>query len=352
MLKVVGREKAERVPFDYWAVPDVTHRLCVELDLADEEALLRFLDVDIRYVKGPSFAGLKRKTYPGGITEDLWGVKRKIVEVETAGRTWSYKHVVESPLAKAETVADIEAYEGWASPDWWDYSTVAEQCEQLAGRVVVNKGDRLDRTAQLKTLMYLRGMEQAYIDLARNPDLVDAILERLRTYYLEYNERVFREIQGKADIFMMGDDFGTQNGPMMSLKMWRRYFRRGFREFIDLAHKYDLKVMHHSCGSVKYLMEELIDAGLDILQSLQPRAHDMDLASLHREYGGHIAFHGSIDIQETLPFGTPKEIEAHVAERMEVGKKGGVILSTAHNIMPETPTENILALFESYKKYG
>ena len=191
------------------------------------------------------------------------------------------------------------------------------------------------------------------LDLATRPDIVDAILDRITAYYLAYNERVFREIQGKADIFFMGDDFGTQRGPMMSLKMWRRYFRKGFRAYVDLAHRYGLKVMHHTCGSVDSLMGEFIDAGLDILQSLQPRAKGMDLATLKREYGEDIVLHGSMDIQETLPFGTPADVDREVAERMRVAKAGGgFIIGTAHNLLPDVPLENVLTLFESYRRHG
>ncbi|MFH1131113.1 MAG: uroporphyrinogen decarboxylase family protein, partial [Pseudomonadota bacterium] len=266
---------------------------------------------------------------------------------------WTNKYVVESPLAKAESVSDIESYSGWPSSDWWDYSEIARQCLAYPNHAVVNKGDRLDRTAQLKPMMYLRGMEQIYIDLVENSSLVEAMIEHIKDYYLRYNERVFKAIQGKADIFMMGDDFGTQNGPMISRDMWRKYFRKGFREYVDLAHKYGLRVMHHSCGSVKYLMEEFIDAGLDILQALQPRARDMDLRELKRAYGSHIVFHGSMDIQQTLPRGTPKDVREEVKKRMDAGKAGGgFIICTAHNILPDTPTENIVALFEAYKEYG
>lgn len=353
VVKAIGHEEPDRVPFDYWAVREVTERLCRELNQPDKESLLRHFDTDLRYVEGPSFVGLERRRFPDGMTEDLWGVKRKPVEVKNGNFTWTYQHVVESPLAKAKTVSEIENYSGWPSPDWWDYSQIGEQCERYQGYAVINKGDRLDRTAQLKPMMYLRGMEQIFIDLAVNPKLVEAMLERIRTYYLEYNDRVFQQIQGKADIFMMGDDFGIQRGPMMSLDMWRRYFRKGFRETIDLAHKYGLKVMHHSCGSVKVLMGEFIDAGLDILQALQPGARDMDLAALKKEYGRDIAFHGSIDIQETLPMGTPEQVDAEVKQRMEAAKEGGgFIISTAHNILPDVPTENIVALYEAYRRYG
>jgi uroporphyrinogen decarboxylase len=135
--------------------------------------------------------------------------------------------------------------------------------------------------------------------------------------------------------------------------MWRRYFRKGFRQYCDLAHQYGIKVMHHTCGSVRRLIPDMIDAGLDILQSLQPRAHDMRLADLKAEYGRELAFHGAVDIQHTMPRGTPDEVRAEVRERMEAGKPGGgYILCTAHNLLPDVPIENIRALYEAGREYG
>jgi uroporphyrinogen decarboxylase len=248
---------------------------------------------------------------------------------------------------------DVEEYGHFPSADWWDYSSVEAECERFSGYAVVNAGDRLDRTAQFKPMMYLRGIEQAYIDLRLNPTIAEAIIAHIRSYFLEYNRRVFDAAKGKVDIFMMGDDFGTQTGPMMSVETWRKFFRDGFRAYIDLAHSHSIKVMHHTCGSVVSLITEFIDCGLDILQSVQPKAAGMDLAKLKREYGKYLAFHGGIDIQEVLPYGSPEQVREHAKQQIAAGKPGGgYIVSTAHNIPPETPTENVLALYEAYRQYG
>lgn len=353
VMKAINHEESDRVPFDYWAAPEVTLRLQKELGLENKEKLLQYFDVDLRYVEGPSYIGQEIKKYEDGTIEDLWGVRRKIMSIEKDGYKWSYKHVAVSPLEHMIDSKEIDEYEKWPSADLWDYSKLEEECEQFKNYCVVNAGDRLDRTAQLKPMMYLRGMEQTLVDLYQNPKIVDAIVSHIKEYFLEYNKKVFKSAKGKIDIFMMGDDFGTQNGPMMDISMWKRFFKNGFKEYIELAHKYGIKVMHHTCGSVKYLIPEFIECGLDILQSLQPNAHEMDLKTLKKEYGKYICFHGSVDIQHTLPKGSKKDITEEVRERMEGGKSGGgFIICTAHNIQPDTPTENILALFETYKEYG
>ena len=297
------------------------------------------------------YIGPELRIFPDGSTEDIWGVPRE--KIPYAYGEGAYTHVTVHPLAGMTTVQEIDQYGHWPSPDNWDCHHAAEECARFPGYCVINKGDRLDRTAQLKPAMYLRGVDQILMDLALSPRLAEAVIGHISEYFLEYNRRVFDAADGRIDLFMMGDDFGTQEGLMVSVPMWRRFFRDNFRRYIDLAHQYDIKVMHHTCGSVAELIPEFIDAGLDILQSLQPRAQGMDLAKLKQEYGNQICFQGGIDIQRTLPFGTPDDVREMVQRTLKAGKPGGgYIACTAHNIQPDTPVENVIALFEAYAEYG
>ncbi|NCO42280.1 MAG: hypothetical protein AUJ96_32445 [Armatimonadetes bacterium CG2_30_66_41] len=348
----LAHARPDRVPWDYWADPVLTGRLLDSLGLETKEHLLRRLGVDLRYVAGPSYVGQEMRRHADGTADDLWGVRRRTVVVEREGVCWTYKHVVESPLAAAATVPDIEAYHGWPSPDWWDYEALAQDCRACAPYAVVNAGDRLDRTAQLKPMMYLRGMEQVYADLVQAPALVEALLDRIVGYFLEYNRRVFEAAQGGIDLFMMGDDFGAQNGLLMEVGMWRRFFLPGFRAYVELAHEFGIKVMHHTCGSVVELIPDFIDAGLDVLQSLQPQAAGMELGRLQREFGKDLSFHGSLDIQRVLPRGSPEEIRTMVRDRCRHGRDGGLILCSAHNMPPDTPLENVLCLYDALQEYA
>jgi uroporphyrinogen decarboxylase len=351
-LCAVSHREADRVPIDFWAVSQVMEKLGRRLGMPDQERLLQHLGVDFRVLRGPSYTGLEMRRYPDGTVEDLWGVRRREVCFGRGEMRGSYKELALSPLADARTTAEIDAYPGWPSPDLWAYSGLASQCRMQGDACVVYAGDRLDRTAQLKTAMYLRGVEQIMLDLAENPALVDCMLEHINAYYLEYNRRVFEAAAGGIDIFMTGDDFGAQTGPLMSLKMWRRFFEPGFRAYIDLAHRFGVRVMHHTCGGVRPLIPLFIDAGLDILQSLQPGAVGMDLASLKRDFGRDLALQGSVDIQGTLPFGTPAEVRDEVRRRMEAAKPGGgFIICTAHNIQVDVPVDNVLALADAYQEY-
>jgi uroporphyrinogen decarboxylase len=349
VMAALARRAPDRLPRDYWGTAEITQRLLQHCGLPDREALLRHFGFDLRYVEGPAYVGQAWRTYPDGSVEDLWGVRRCPETITGKGYTSTYLSVVEAPLATAETAAAVAAYPHWPNPDAWDYSHLRQQCLACDGHAVVNAGDRLDRTAQLKPMMYLRGMEQTYIDLACNPTIVQSLTRHIVDYFLEYNRRVFEAADGAIDIFMMGDDFGTQQGPMMSLDTWRRLFRPGFTAFVEMAHRYGIKVMHHTCGSVAELIPDFIACGLDILQSLQPQAAGMDLGRLRREYGRDLCFHGGIDIQGVLPYGTPEAVREHVRRQVQAaGPEGGYILCTAHNLQPDTPLANVLALFAAY----
>jgi uroporphyrinogen decarboxylase len=152
---------------------------------------------------------------------------------------------------------------------------------------------------------------------------------------------------------MMGDDIGGQTGPLLSLDMWRRYFKKGFKTYIDIAHQYGIPVMYHSCGDVKQFIPDFIECGLDILQSIQPKATNMDIKQLKKEFGKDICFQGGMDIQHTLPLGKAEDVREMVRYAMESAKKGGgYIICTAHNIQIDTPIENVAALFEAYHEFG
>jgi uroporphyrinogen decarboxylase len=211
----------------------------------------------------------------------------------------------------------------------------------------------MNRCAQLKPAMYLRGIDQILLDLALDPEIAEYIFRRVADFYLEYARRTFEAADGGIDIFMMGDDFGTQKGLFCSPDMWRRFLRPGFKAFIDLGRQYGCRVAHHSCGSIKPIIPDLIECGLDVLNPVQPDVRDMDRRELKRQFGDRLCFHGSISIQQTLPFGTPDDVHREVQERFDtLGPGGGFIFCTAHNIQADTPTENIVALFDAYRTLG
>ena len=354
-LKAINFEEADRVTIDNWMVPEIKKRCMEYWGCENEEELLAFLGVDVRDNYGPSYVGQEFKEFDDGTVADLWGVRRRqVIYGKGTSHEGIFKEVSWSPLEHMTTVEEMEAYEGWPSPDWWDYSKMKEDCAYWHPQYfVLNKGDRLDRTAQLKPMMYLRGIQQTFIDLAQNPKIVEFIRDRVVNYFVEYNPKVFEAADGEVDMFMMGDDVGGQRGPLLSPEMWRRYFKDGFRTYVDIAHKYGLKVMYHTCGDVYALIPDFIDCGLDMLQSLQTQATNMDIKRLKQEFGKDLSFQGGMDIQQVLPLGTPddvREMVKYAADNTKPG--GGYFFGTAHNIQADTDMQNVVALFEAYHEYG
>jgi uroporphyrinogen decarboxylase len=374
VLEAIGHRVPDRIPIDFWAVPEVYAQVQDALKLPDKEAVLRRFGVDLRYFSGPAqwggrdgppcpsgaalHGGQGRPPLPG-VVQDHWGVLRQSQSVGGVRRdgtqwSWTYKHLLKSPLAEATTVAEIERH-AWPTTDLWNYSGVKAACQAIrdAGFAVVAGADRLDRTAQLKPAMYLRGTENFMADLVAEPAIAECILEHISGYYLEYNRRMFEAAGGLVDIFFMGDDMGTQASTWVSPAMYRRFFKKRFAAYCDLAHRYGAKTMYHTCGKITPLVGDFVEAGLDILQSLQPLAIGGELAAIKRQFGKHLAFQGGIDIQDVLPNGTPKQVAEHVRDQARLlGEGGGYLFGTAHNILPDTPTENILALIEAYHEYG
>lgn len=354
VLRALAHQEPDRVPIDYWASGEITARLLKELRLSSEEELLEHFGVDFRYIAGPRYIGPELAVRADGSVEDLWGVPRVKVQVGAGERTGSYREACDPPL-KDMTLEEIKAYPKWPDPDWFDYGCVREQAARAraAGKCVVFMGDRMNRCSQLKPAMYLRGIADILMDLAVNPEIAQYLFDRIAEFYLEYARRTFEAAGDSLDILMMGDDFGTQKGLFMSPDMWRELLRPNFKALIDLGHRHGYKVAHHSCGSIKAIIPDMIECGLDILNPVQPEAQDMDRRELKQRFGDRLSFHGSISIQKTMPFGTPEDIRAEVGERFAtLGAGGGFIFCTAHNIQVDTPSENVFALFDAYREFG
>jgi uroporphyrinogen decarboxylase len=168
----------------------------------------------------------------------------------------------------------------------------------------------------------------------------------MEEFWFEYSTRVYEAAGGKLDIFYMADDYGMQDRMLISPACWRRVFKPIVKRFMDWGHARGLKTMLHSCGSIRPIIPDLIECGLDILDPIQPLANGMNPFELKREFGKDLCFHGGVDIQELLPHGKPQEVREAVKRLTEeVGKDGGYILAPAHQVQSDVPAENVLAIF-------
>ena len=192
----------------------------------------------------------------------------------------------------------------------------------------------------------IRGFENALMDCVAEPDFFDELLERLTDLYLA---QVALCADIPADAFMFGDDWGDQRGVMVGPERWRRFLKPRFARIYEAAHAQGKLVISHCCGSIAEIMPDVIEIGLDVLESVQPEAVDMSPYELKQKWGDRIAFWGGLGSQSTIPFGTPEKIRDEVRKLCrEMGKGGGYILAPAKGLQPETPTENAAAVFEAF----
>ena len=347
VLTAIERQTPDRTPVDFWAEPDVKRRLIEFFGLEDEEELLRRFNVDLRCIY-PPYIGPELKTFDDGSFEDFWGVIRKPVSHATG----IHYEVCYSPLAEAKTVRDVEECR-WPDPDWFDYSSLRQGCERYQDyAIVLGKMGRESQTIFIQT-WYSRGLGRIMTDMSDDPGLVKAIVSKIMNFRTEHVTCMLEAASGQADILQLADDYGTQNGLMMSPDMWCEFFGPSLKCLADLAHQYGLKVFLHSCGSVRELVPDLIDIGIDILNPIQVRARGMDPRELKKTFGRDLCFHGSIDTQHTLPFGSRADVVEEVRDRIEVlGDRGGFILAPTHTIEPDTPLENVVAMYEAAERYG
>ena len=331
VLSAINHNKCDKVPIDFWSTRETDNKLLKYFGLNNRAQLLDKLDVDIVFIEGPKYIGSELKQYPDGSDNDIWGVRRKTCYAGDDDKKQSYKTVVQSPLKDAKTIDEILAYDNWPNLDDYDYSIVKQQCIDAGDKAVFFMGDRLNRIAQLKPAMYLRSMEQILMDSALNPDIFKAIVNKISSFYNEYLKRILTATDGLIDIVVTGDDFGTQNGLIISKQMWREYLYPGFKQFIDISHSFGVPVMHHTCGGIYEIIDDMVEAGLDVLNPLQPNTFGMDFAKIKSEFGNKICFHGGIGIQTNLPFGSPEDIKAEVKQKEKVLQKNKKSLKNGQN---------------------
>ena len=201
---------------------------------------------------------------------------------------------------------------------------------------------------------YLCSFDQFLVEILDNRKKVEAILDRLVEMHLENLEKFLDAIEGYVQIIQMGDDLGTQLGTMISPEVYRRVFKPRHRLIYEAVRKRNgIHLFLHSCGSIVDILPDLIEIGVEIINPVQTSARGMEPERLKREFGKDITFWGGgCDTQNVLPNQTEKEIEEHIRRRLEIFKPGGgFVFTQIHNIMPNVPPQNIVAMYDAVKKY-
>lgn len=357
----INRNAPDRVPLDLGgSVTSLTRafaaRLCEFLGIEQElkvivkplqlveppEEILIRLHIDTRYV---------RPVLPG--QEDLeeeyvdeWGIRRRL------SSNGFYYDIVEHPL-KEGTLKEIERFR-WPEPRRKElFYGLREKCETLyrcTNYAIV--GDPLS-PALFEPAWYLRGMDNFLVDLIQNRRYAERLLDTLLEFQLQFFDEFLSRVGDYIQVIMFGDDLGTQKAPLLSPRLYREIIKpRHKKLFAFIKSRTDAKIFLHSCGAIRPFIPDLVDAGVEILNPLQPLAQGMEHQLIKKEYRDRLCFWGGIDIQAAI-LGSAEEVVAEVKQRItSLGRGGGYVLAPAHNIQPDVPPENVLVLFDCAMETG
>ncbi len=339
-LAVLHREKPDRLPMDYWATDETNDKLLKHLGCDTLEAAYRRLHIDPPVLVFPGYVG---PPIPRG--EDIHGCRYQQADYGSG----KYLECTYHPLARFRTLDEIERdYHRWPDPDWFDYSMIPGQIRGQE-RYPINGGG----SEPFLTYTHLRGQQQALMDLVDNPGMVHFCLDKLFGFCYEHTRRIYEQIPGQVTISYVSEDMGSQQSLLYSPKHIREFFISRMRRMIDLAHQAGVFVFHHNDGAIRKIIPDMIEAGIDVLNPVQWRCEGMDREDLKRDFGEQLIFHGAVDNQHTMAFGSQQDVRQEVLDNIQLlGEGGGYILAPCHNLQAISPPENIVAMYEAGYEAG
>jgi len=351
----IERRKIDRVPLAlHCGGPGSAYeKLRQHFSAQSGEEILQKMEIDIRGVfpryVGPSERSTVFEDGVGhGLTTEFGGTEYMKCDYSGSdGIAGTYSDDLGNrPLKDCTSVSEIENYQ-WPQIEWFDFGNIREDCIKHKQYAIVLGG----WAPLLSRLFELFGMKTTLVNIKLRPNMLHAAIRKITDFYCDFYDTALSYADGMVDIVGWGDDFATQDNLMISPESWRSFFKQPLVRLFSLGRKHGVYTFFHACGAIRSIIPDLVEAKLDILFPVQPRAKGMDHGEIKEEFGDHLAFWGGIDVQKTLPFGTPRDVRQEVRERIRVlGRGGGYILSSSHNILQHVPLENILAMYEEAVK--
>jgi uroporphyrinogen decarboxylase len=359
----------DKVPIDMGGTQTGIHRTAYEnllkyLGLEDEikiidvnqqlakpsEEILKFLNIDTRYVIPCQNIELK-EVKPGYIGyKDIWGVIRGDKKEK---KDILYFDIIENPLASAK-INDLDYYD-WPNPNdekLFEYTKKeAKKLKESSGYAIVSKTVGVIFEACWK----MRGMENFLIDLITDRPFAEKMLDIMTQYQVDYCEGYLKAAGEYLDVIFTGDDLGMQNGPIISPKIYRELIKPRQKIIFDKIHSLTkAKICYHTCGSVLDFIDDFIDVGIDFLNPVQTSALNMEPDILKSRFKNRIGFWGGgVDTQKVFPFGNRKDVIKDVKMRLKAFMPGGgFVFNSIHSIQPDVRAENIVAAFKTANDFG
>jgi uroporphyrinogen decarboxylase len=335
VFHALRREPADRVPIFLWFHPDTAKRLASVLELPESQLAVALGD-DIRQTWVGNNHAMEGITHDreGDTHTDDWGIRWV--------RSGPFNQILFSPLRDA----DEDAVRRYAFP----HGSIPSLVRNMEPLVEQARGCFLgcDVSPSLfEMVCRIRGMEQAILDLAENPGLAENLLEKAAVFGCRLAGEACQRYP--LDWLWTGDDVAGQQNLMMNPSTWRALIAPRLARVVGVGKSHGLPVAYHCCGAMREIIPDLIAMGIDVLNPIQCHCHGMDARDLKREFGKYLTFMGGLDTIELLPRGTPREVLRETRRLIGAMTEGGggYILAASHTVPPETPMENIFALYEA-----
>ncbi len=335
--------RPDRVPVNAELVGEAWEKLYAHFATHDREKILREMEVDCR-VFYPAYSGKRFFQYDADKRYVGYGGSIFRCVQNTFG---SYSEVEKYALAGTEDIS--RAAEKYSLPcaDEFNYQETEEYLKKCSDTFNI-----LGASDVFLTLSNSMNMQEIFINFYENEDLLHHLIKMTADNHLEIKGRILEKCAKNLDGFMLADDFATQRGPLISLEMFRKFFKPQIKRLVDLGKSYGLKIYMHCCGSCYAFIPEYISLGVDILDPIQTTAADMQPEKLKAEFGNKLTFHGGVDSQRILPSGSVQDVRENIQYLTQtLGADGGYILASCHYVQADVPLENILELYRKENRY-
>ncbi|MGI5856601.1 MAG: uroporphyrinogen decarboxylase family protein [Candidatus Merdivicinus sp.] len=341
---IARRTGYERMPFDFNMCPSLAEKFRDYVrrnNLDIPESIIRVPGLDPKSADRETFLKYYDHGFKEGTDIDCYGVAHEPGSAAAFHMTKMYH-----PMEHFDSVEQVLAYPfpDYTNADPIPQQEAVKQAHQRDLPVIGNLGNAVWEPA-----WYMRGMENLMMDMMTEDPIAEILLNRVTDISCLQAESFARS---GADAIFMGDDVGMQRTILMSESLYCTWLKPRLAKVIRAARAInpDILIIYHSCGFVTPLIPHLIDAGIDVLNPVQPEC--MDFGEIHSQFGDCLSFHGTIGTQTTMPFGTPDEVRRKVFENLEIaGEKGGLFVAPTHLLEPEVPVENVAAYIKACQDF-
>ena len=321
----------DRTPMHFRSEPETLEKIYRRIGARDYERLLDYLDADIRHIDAIYPADKKHD----GFYQNCWGERHVFKDSEYG----PVRELIDGALKDANSLDEIKNFH-WPTVDDLDYSNIAAFCDKHQDRAITYAlADFWTRPSNV------RGMANFLTDLSIHPEYCHFLSNYFTEFYVEDFRRAYKASGKRIDLFLTYTDVGTQSNPLISHKCFREFVKPYLKRLAEVVHDLGSLLFFHSCGMVYPFIEDFIDAGVDVLDPIQPCSPLMQPENLQTNFGNRICFHGGINVQGILATGTAEEVRQEVIRYENAFEKKGYIISSSHYLQMDADVENIFAIF-------